>query len=478
MLQHDRQYPSCLILALLFIVGCSPMSTHTVSESAQTDLGDLEEGPIDLNKPIVFSDQISKIFHRHCTGCHQGNGGIAPFPLTSYQHLSGFKQMIQSSLTQRRMPPPGVDNSGSCQEFSNANYLSSEQIAAVNSWYEAGMPRGNPNISTIPAARLRDLSEPKSVLRMPEVYTPKPDPGKIDDYRCFVLDPKKNEDDLITAIQVLPDKVAQVHHVIVFKPTSEKAQAEAEKMSGADGRPGYPCFGAAGVPSTVVGLWAPGGNAEEMRDADSGRLVGLPLEKGRKLIMQVHYNTQNGVFADQSSIAVKYDKSAIRARWMVRVNFILSLKPGLADVVQSETFSNVWTQTVNEIYERGLADDYINGGGILSTLSPELIALLLNQPDAKDFKVYGVAPHMHTLGTKIKVEKISSSNQNTCLADVPKFDFHWQGGYNYVRPQTISKTDKVKLTCHFNTTGRTETVRFGEGTDDEMCLAFLLVADQ
>ena len=44
-----------------------------------------------------------------------------------------------------------------------------------------------------------------------------------------ILDPQTAGDTLITAIQVIPDKVTEVHHVIVFKPTSPEAQAAAEQ---------------------------------------------------------------------------------------------------------------------------------------------------------------------------------------------------------------------------------------------------------
>jgi hypothetical protein len=158
-------------------------------------------------------------------------------------------------------------------------------------------------------------------------------------------------------------------------------------------------------------------------------------------------------------------------------NFLLSLPPGLAEVVDGDSQGNSWWQTINEIFERGLADDYIHGGGVLSALSWDLVKLILNPPNARDFKVYGAAPHMHVLGNHITLEKVADDGRSQCMADVPKFDFHWQAGYHYARPQSFSKSDKWKITCHFNTTGRAVKTTFGEGTQDEMCLAFILVAE-
>ncbi len=466
----------CFVVALILMTaGCSSQYQSASSQQdgqAVTQLP-LEE-PIDLANP-TYSKTISKLFNRHCTSCHQA-GGIAPFPLTGLASVQAMSGPILNAVVNRTMPPPSVDNSGSCQNFTNATWLKEEEIKAISSWIEGGMPEGETR-PPLPAPKVIGLPQPRLDLRMAVPYTPQPPAGELDDYRCFVIDPGQSEDTLITAIQVLPDKVAEVHHVIVFKPTSPESQADAEKQSGSDGRPGYSCFGAAGVPSSVVGLWAPGGKASEMRDPDTGSLIGLTLEKGRKLIMQVHYNTQNGAVADQSSISVKFNKNAVKAKWVVLANFMLSLKPGLPDVEDSDTQGSSWWQAVNLIFERGLADDYISGGGLLSAISLDLLKIVLNQPEARDFKVYGVAPHMHILGSKITVEKVSAGNQNMCMATVPKFDFHWQAGYTYVKPLTIAKTDKLKISCHFNTVGRTEKIIFGEGTTDEMCLAFILVAE-
>lgn len=467
---------SIIIVSLVGAVGCagSLMEAAKVKEGRSSFSAPLPPNePIELSNP-TYTKTVGKLMNRHCASCHQG-GGIAPFALTSYETVKAMGQSIRTSVTNRTMPPPGVDNAGDCQTFSNAGWLSDAEIKSINEWYDLGAPYGSGTLN-LAAPKARDLTEPKSILKMPAAYTPAPPAGTVDDYRCFILDPQQTENTLITAVQVLPDQVRQVHHVIVFKPTSAEAQAKAESMLGADGKSGFSCFGAAGVPSTIVGLWAPGGQSGEMTDPDTGQTLGLPLEAGRKLIVQVHYNASNGAVPDQSSIAVKLNKTAVPVKWMVMANFLLSLKPGLADVADEDTQGNRWWQTIDEVYTRGLADEFITGGGLLTLLNGELLGLLLNQPEARDFKVYGVAPHMHTLGKSISLSRIPEGGTEQCLARVPQFDFRWQGGYNFVKPIQLKGTDKLKVACRFNTSGRTEKVEFGEGTSDEMCLAFLLVA--
>ena len=61
---------------------------------------------------------------------------------------------------------------------------------------------------------------------------------------------------------------------------------------------------------------------------------------------------------------------------------------------------------------------------------------------------------------------------NNCLIDIPKWDFHWQQMFFYAGGGlTVPKGTEVKYTCTWdNPTDRT--VRWGEGTEDEMCIAF------
>jgi hypothetical protein len=76
---------------------------------------------------------------------------------------------------------------------------------------------------------------------------------------------------------------------------------------------------------------------------------------------------------------------------------------------------------------------------------------------------------MHTLGRRIRVE-----TGGTCLVDVPEWDFNWQQQYQFVEPFTFAAGAPVTLTCTWsNPTDRS--VRWGEGTSDEMCINFFYI---
>jgi hypothetical protein len=92
------------------------------------------------------------------------------------------------------------------------------------------------------------------------------------------------------------------------------------------------------------------------------------------------------------------------------------------------------------------------------------------------YNVWGVFPHMHTLGRKLRAE-VDHANQTQCLIDVPDWDFNWQQGYFYDgAPHVAGGGDMLRITCTHDTTSRSTAVTWGEGTDDEMCLAFLYVS--
>ena len=76
-------------------------------------------------------------------------------------------------------------------------------------------------VAAPPEAPLR-AGERFVTLRMPTAYTPKaPAAPGTDDYRCFLVDPGFDSDQLVSGVQISPDNAAIVHHVIVSKVEPE-----------------------------------------------------------------------------------------------------------------------------------------------------------------------------------------------------------------------------------------------------------------
>jgi hypothetical protein len=103
----------------------------------------------------------------------------------------------------------------------------------------------------------------------------------------------------------------------------------------------------------------------------------------------------------------------------------------------------------------------------------------LTIPFLLDMEAIAVAPHMHLLGRKIKLE-MEGRNGTTPLIYIDDWDFNWQGFYEFTEPVRFPALSKLRLTCTYDNTENNprnpsnplKTVGWGEGTEDEMCLGF------
>ena len=147
---------------------------------------------------------------------------------------------------------------------------------------------------------------------MPATYMPKAPNGGTDDYRCFLLDPKLTRDSFVTGYDVEPGDASIVHHVILYRvPASKVALARAQDAQ-APGD-GWTCFGGTGIErqgaslddAPWVGAWAPGGT-ETMLAPD----LGIPMEKGSRLVLQVHYNLLHGAKPDRTGVDLRLSTSS------------------------------------------------------------------------------------------------------------------------------------------------------------------------
>ena len=159
--------------------------------------------------------------------------------------------------------------------------------------------------------------ERRQVVKMPAAYTPSAPTGVgTDDYRCFLLDPKVAQDSYITGFNVLPGNPQVVHHVIMFRvPADKVATAEAKDAETPD--EGWTCFGGAGLggepgggapgqggnpldDAPWLGAWAPGGSEQVYAKG-----FGEPLDRGSRIVMQVHYNLLKGKSPDVSAAELR-----------------------------------------------------------------------------------------------------------------------------------------------------------------------------
>ena len=76
-----------------------------------------------------------------------------------------------------------------------------------------------------------------------------------------------------------------------------------------------------------------------------------------------------------------------------------------------------------------------------------------------------------SLGNVTKAGAVSVTADEECLVNVPAWDFNWQQLYQFSQPLALKPGTRLKLSCTWDN-GSDKTVRWGEGTDDEMCLNY------
>ena len=390
----------------------------------------------------TYSKEVSRLFQEKCQQCHRPND-IAPFALMNYEDASTWADDIKRVITDRIMPPwKPVAGHG---EFANNFGLSEDERKTILDWIEAGALEGDK--ADLPEAASPSgewqHGDPDLVVQMPEAYDV---PRRKDVYRCFVLPTGIDQDRFVSAVQILPGNRQIVHHVLLFLD----ATGQAEKLDAKDEEPGYDCFGGVGIDATGsigvggfdlisgLGAWVPGSRVPVLPDG-----VGIFFPKAAKIVMQVHYFPNGRPGPDQTRIGLYFSQKPVakRLRYVPVVNTTFKIQPG--------------------------------------DMSREVQANL-TIPPLLDAKAIQIVPHMHLLGRQIKVEVRDKSGTRDMIY-IDDWDFNWQNIYSFAEPVPLKSGSTVRLTCTYdnsesnlkNPSNPLKVVGWGEGTEDEMCLAFV-----
>jgi hypothetical protein len=193
----------------------------------------------------TYYENIAPILEANCTTCHsEGEFGHDSFEMDTPEEIVEGADDIALVVSTRYMPPwpPSSDEN---PHFLYDRSLSDQAIAEIVAWAEAGAPLGDP---TLASAAIEPPPAPvisaDLTLQMPEPYTPSNELN--DDYRCFLIDPGFTEPTFITGYNIIPDNIGIVHHTVLF-PGAPSQRSEADRLNGADGQPGWSCFGGSGL---------------------------------------------------------------------------------------------------------------------------------------------------------------------------------------------------------------------------------------
>ena len=329
--------------------------------------------------------------------------------------------------------------------------------------------------------------ERRVTLRMPEPYEPSAPTGfGTDDYRCFLLDPGLKKDAWLTGTNVLPGNPDVVHHVILFRVPPDQVEA-AENMDAATSGQGWTCFGGTGLDPVEslddapwLGAWAPGGG-ESVHQAG----YGVRLDRGSRIVMQVHYNLLAGTDEDVSATQLRLmpaDRKLTELKTMLLPAPVeLPCRAGHDDGKLCDRDAAVADVKQRFGLAGGTADGlYFLCGGRPRPGNVQSCTRTLSEPAT----VRAVAGHMHLLGRSIRIEANPGTDRAQTLLDIPVWDFDNQAA-KPVTPYRLRAGDTVKVTCRHVQWLRDKLPAFqgqperyvvwGEGTTDEMCLGILQV---
>lgn len=382
------------------------------------------------SEALTFHKDIAPIIHQNCTPCHQP-GKAGPFNLITYQDVSNKADFIVYVTKTRYMPPWQADPS--YQTYLNERLLTSEEIAAIQTWVTQGKKEGDKkdaqsiDVPTGPyPERKPDLS---FTMRSPFTIS---DAGK-DDYRFFNIPTHLAEDTYLEAIEFVPGNKRLVHHSRIMTDTSHMVR-HIEGLSANDSAiwqfNKYPPL------DRFLYGWVPG-NFPIFFPKGTGKKINKDVD----LILNIHYAP-----------------SSVKEEDLSVINLYLA---------QGKIEKEVKTITITEEY-------ILNNRFLIpKNTKPYFEAVyLLNTT----IEVIAVMPHMHYLGSSFKAYAITPEKTEIPLIRINKWDFNWQTSYQFKELVQIPKGSIIKVEASYdNTAGNPANptfpprdVQYGWNTTSEM----------
>ena len=334
-----------------------------------------------------------------------------------------------------------------------------------------------------------------NVLTTPS-YIPAPPTNGSDEYRCFVLDPKIAKSAFLQSVLITPNNPSVSHHGILYRLAAANTTA-AKTLDAQTTEPGWSCFGDTGIPgaeafgaapsSSWISFWAPGGNFKQFPAG-----TGMSMSAGDKFILQVHYHVMTGMKASSATmnVTLKYATTAVKQL----KTFLLAAPIELA-CLESESgplcnrdaaIADLAKRTSDKSLFTGAGLTLSCGGDISNPVASPVSTC--TQRLRSPVTIYGSTGHMHQLGKSISITLEDGVSGNiTTLTSQTQWNFDNQKTDWVAKPLVAKAGDKLKVTCTYDLKLRSLLPEFknqapryvvwGEGSNDEMCLAIVNYVD-
>jgi hypothetical protein len=377
-----------------------------------------------------YARDVAPLLGAYCVDCHRSDG-VAPFSLMTFGDAKDHVSTTVAVTRRRYMPPlhaePGVGR------FLDQLWLGEREIAVLEAWAQKGLQKGDdtdlPPARTFPPPTTWPLGKPDLILKMSKAY-PVPATGG-DVYRSFVLG-RIPSDQMIVAFDVQPNVKQVVHHAAVYQDLNGIAR-KFEAKTGF----GYERTAMSGLGyGARLRIWSAGVAPHFLPEG-----MGQPVQKGADIVLEQHYRPTGKVELDQTSVGIYFAKKPVQ-------KFVAATPIVTTDIDIAANDANA-----KVVLEQKL----------------ETRATLL-----------GLRPHMHRLGTDLKVTALLPSGESVPLAKISKWDYQWQPFYVFSKSIPLPAGTVYRVECFFdnspanplNPSSPPQRVRFGWKSTEEMCAVY------
>lgn len=382
-----------------------------------------------------WADDIACIVYSHCTSCHNPKGA-GPMSLLTYNDVSNYASSIKNEISDGHMPPWKVNND--YNKVAHSRNLSDAEKRAFISWLDNGKPQGNIANAPTPPVYNSSLAFPSPDLKLQiPTYTV---PNITQDlYRCFVIPTGQSIQKFISGIEIIPGNKNIVHHAQVFYDTTGKTTT----LDNADPLNGYTSEGGVGTLAAVLlGTWVPGAGPVLV---PSG--MGKRLPPTAKIVLQIHY-----------------PEYAIGQVDSTKVNFLFSS-------------SNV--RNISDAAILNHATSMVNGPLFIPKNTVKTFYQSFTVPVKAT--ILNIGPHAHLICKSMKAYGVKLNGDTIPLIDIPEWDFHWQGSYDFQKPVVIPIGTKLQSEAVYDNTSNNDQnpfnppqdISLGEATTNEMMLFYM-----
>lgn len=376
----------------------------------------------------TYADDVAKIVHAKCAGCHRP-GQSGPFSLLTFADVDEHAETIAAVIKDDYMPP--WPPSSKSPAFRHDRRLTDSERATLLQWVAAGAPSGDlakaPQPPEFPSGWT--LGEPDIVLTMDEAY-PVPADGR-DIYRWFSLPIAADEDLYIKAYEFKATSNGVVHHSLLYADPQQEGRTKTSR----DGKPGF--GGMRLGPDHLLGGFVPG--TVPVKWAEDLAIV---LPAGSDIVLQTHFHPNGKADREQSSVglylAKKKPSKALRS---------IQIPPG---------------------FGRAAAIDIPPGQSDYTVVDSFQVPV--------DVTAYGVSGHAHYICHTIRLVATLPTGEEKTLFDIADWDLDWQGEYHYAKPLQLPAGAMLRTTLTYNNSETNldnpysppRRVRWGEESTDEM----------